>query len=305
MSDIIYVDRLTGKKQIEKVYKGAVIRFLYGDSKLSRLIQPFLLPPLAKWPFISHCYGLLQKRPSSVKKILPFIKNFDVNISEFLMPLTHFKSFNDFFIRRLKPEFRPIALGEKIVSMPADGRYYFYQDIDQVDGFIVKGKKFSLASLLENKELAQKYQGGSMVIVRLCPSDYHRFHFPCDCIPGETRLLNGYLYSVNPLAIKKNLNIFTQNKRTICELATTHFGKILYLEIGATNVGSIQQTYCPFQPALKGDEKGYFEFGGSSLILLFQKGRIRFDQDLLDATQSGYEIRCLMGQQMGTLIQKF
>ena len=138
-----------------------------------------------------------------------------------------------------------------------------------------------------------------MAIVRLCPSDYHRFHFPCDCVPGQTRLINGWLYSVNPLAIKNNLDIFTQNKRTLCELETNRFGKILYLEIGATNVGSIQQTYEPFEKQPKGAEKGYFEFGGSSLILLFAKGMIQFDQDLLDATEAGLEMRCLMGQQMG------
>jgi phosphatidylserine decarboxylase len=299
MSDIIIVDRLTRQKQIEKVYKGTAIRFLYGDGIISRVISPYLLPLVAKYSFFSKFYGFLQKQPASAKKILPFIEKFDIDPSEFLMPPSYFKSFNEFFIRHLKPESRPIVGGARVAVMPADGRYYFYQDIDQVDGFIVKGKKFSLSSLLDNKHLAQQYQGGSMVIVRLCPSDYHRFHFPFDCVPGATKLLNGWFYSVNPLAIKKNLHIFSQNKRTLCELESHQFGKVLYLEIGATNVGSIQQTYRPFQVVSKGEEKGYFEFGGSSLILLFQRGTITFDQDLLEATQAGYEIRCLMGQQMG------
>jgi phosphatidylserine decarboxylase len=230
---------------------------------------------------------------------VPFIRKFEVDPSEFLLPVTAFTSFNDFFVRKLKIEVRPIAPGKDAAVMPADGRYFFYQDICQCDGFVVKGKKFNLAALLKDPVLAAQYEGGSMVIARLCPSDYHRFHFPCDCIPSSTRLINGWYYSVNPIAIRKNLEIFTQNKRTVCELKTDNFGNILYLEIGATSVGSIQETYVPdtFQP--KGAEKGYFEFGGSSLILLFTKGSIQFDEDLLQATEAGYEIRCLMGQRMG------
>ncbi|CUI17925.1 phosphatidylserine decarboxylase [Candidatus Protochlamydia naegleriophila] len=299
MADIVYIDRLTGQKQVEKVYKGKAIRLLYGNRWISHLLRPSLLPLLAKWPWFSSLYGALQKRRSSAKKIAPFVKAFDIDTAEFLLPISHFQSFNDFFIRRLKPEARPITPGASVAVMPADGRYYFYQDIDAVDGFIVKGKKFCLGALLGDKNLAKEYEGGGMTIVRLCPSDYHRFHFPCDCIPGQSHLINGWLYSVNPLAIKNNLDIFTQNKRTLCELQTSHFGKVLYLEIGATNVGSIRQTYEPFKEQAKGAEKGYFEFGGSSLILLFAKGAIQFDQDLLEATEAGLEMRCLMGQQMG------
>lgn len=299
MADIVYIDRLTGQKQIEKVYKGKAISLLYGSHWIGRVLRPFLLPLLAKWPWFSSLYGLLQKRRASAKKIAPFVKAFGVDTSEFLLPVSQFRSFNDFFIRCLKPEVRPIAPGDSIAVVPADGRYYFYQDIDAVDGFIVKGKRFCLSALLGEETLAKAYQGGSMVIARLCPSDYHRFHFPCACIPGRTRLINGWLYSVNPLAIKNNLDIFTQNRRTLCELQTSHFGKILYMEIGATNVGSIQQTYEPFKQQVKGAEKGYFEFGGSSLILLFAKGVIQFDPDLLEATEAGMEMRCLLGQQMG------
>lgn len=299
MNEIVYVDRMTGQKQVEKIYKGKALNLLYGDGWLGRLIRPLFLSLFSKSPFFSILYGKLQKRGSSVKKIVPFIKKFNVDSSEFLLPISAFTSFNDFFVRKLKIEVRPIAPCKDAVVMPADGRYFFYQDISQCDGFVVKGKKFNLADLLKDPALAAQYEGGSMVIARLCPSDYHRFHFPCDCIPAATRLINGWYYSVNPIAIRKNLEIFTQNKRTVCELKTDNFGKILYLEIGATSVGSIRETYIPdtFQP--KGAEKGYFEFGGSSLILLFAKGSIHFDDDLLQATEAGYEIRCLMGQRMG------
>lgn len=296
---IIYINRQTGQKCEEKVYKEGAIRLLYGKSWLPQWMQSWILFPLVKWPFFSAFYGYLQKRRFSAKKIHPFIKNFDVDASEFLDPVSTFRSFNDFFIRRLKPEVRPFPTKDEIAVMPADARYYFYQNIAACEGFIIKGKKFNLEELLQSSALAQEYQQGSMVLARLCPSDYHRFHFPCDCLPGPTEKLAGTLYSVNPLAIKKNIHIFTQNKRTLCKLQTPHFGQVLYIEVGATNVGSIQQTYVPNRGQKRGAEKGYFEFGGSSLILLFPPNTIQFDKDLLAATAQGLEIRCLMGQSMG------
>jgi phosphatidylserine decarboxylase len=304
MTNIIYIDRQTGQKVTEKVYQEQALRLLYGDSWLSRAVRPWLLPPLVRRPWFSSFYGYLQKRRSSVRNIIPFIEAFHVDTSEFLDPVTHFRSFNDFFIRRLKPEARPIAQDPSVAIIPADGRYYFYSNIKECDGFIVKNQKFELAALLGDASLANEYQEGSMVIARLCPSDYHRFHFPCDCLPGPAQLINGWLYSVNPLAVKRNIQILAQNKRTLCKLQTSLFGRVLYLEIGATSVGSIQETYNPGEWQVKGTEKGFFEFGGSALILLFSKNTIEFDRDLLSATTKGFEIRCLMGQSMGRSMEK-
>lgn len=305
MNKVIFIDRQTGRENEEKVYGRRALELLYGDSWISRLLGWMLLPLLVKWPFFSAFYGYLQKRPSSVKKIQPFIEAFKVDASEFLEPVKAHPSFNDFFIRRLKPTARPIASGEDVAVIPADGRYYFYQHLDRETGFVVKGQRFRLDELLEDQVLAERYTNGSMLIARLCPHDYHRFHFPCAGIPGETRLINGWLYSVNPMAIKRDIAIFTKNKRTVCPLQTKNFGEVLYLEIGATNVGSIHQTYIPFQEQAKGAEKGYFSFGASSLILLFEKGRIQFDADLLEASERGLEIRCLMGQHMGVAALPF
>lgn len=302
MNDIIYIDRQTGKKLREKVYSEQGLRLLYGDSILSRLVRPWLLPSLSKLSLFSTFYGYLQKHRLSSRKIQPFIDSFHIDASEFLEPVSHFRSFNDFFIRKLKPEARPIVADPTTAIIPADGRYYFYENIEHCPGFIVKGCKFELETLLNSSSLAKEYREGSMVLGRLCPSDYHRFHFPCDCLPGPTHLINGWLYSVNPWAIKRNIQILVQNKRALCELRTSHFGKVLYLEIGATNVGSIQETYTLGKQQAKGAEKGYFEFGGSALILLFKKNTIAFDADLLAATEEGFEIRCLLGQSMGKSI---
>lgn len=299
MEPIIYIDRKTKKRQKEKVYGAVSLKLLYGDGALSRLFGAPLAYLLARIPWISACYGWLQNRPFTAEKISPFIQEFDVDVSEFEKDPKAFTSFNDFFKRRLKASARPIAPDPKAAIIPADGRYFFYQNGAQADGFCVKGEKFMLADLLQDQEMAKRYAHGAMAIARLCPSDYHRYHFPCDCIPRETRLINGWLYSVNPASIKKNIHVFTQNKRTLCMLKTTHFGDVLFLEIGATCVGAIHETYTPGRFYAKGEEKGYFSFGGSSLILIFPPNAIAFDQDLLEATAQNVEIKCLMGQSMG------
>lgn len=299
MFEIVYIDRLTGRKEVEKVYKGRALELLYGGHWINRLLGAPLLPLLVKYPFFSAFYGYLQKRTVSAKKIPSFIQAFNIDTSEFLESVSHFKSFNDFFIRKLKPEARPIAKGNNVAIIPADGRYYFHQHLELNEEFIVKSHPFNLSALLEDKALAAEYAGGSLMMARLCPSDYHRFHFPCACLPGETRLINGWVYSVNPMAVKRDIHIFTKNKRTLCTLETEAFGQVLYMEIGATAVGSIRQTYTPLVAQEKGAEKGYFEFGASALLILFKRGAIQFEPDLLEATRRGIEIRCLMGQQMG------
>lgn len=302
MEPIYYIDRISGQTCQEQVYGAAFLRLLYGKSLGSRLFGTPLGHFLAKSPLFSALYGWLQNRKCSAKKIAPFIKMFDVDTSEFLNAPSTFKSFNDFFTRRLKTTARPIAQESTTAIIPADGRYLFYQNIAEADGFVVKGQKFDLETLLQDAELAKKYRQGAMVIARLCPTDYHRYHFPCDCLPSETHFINGWLYSVNPVAIKQNVSIFTENKRTLCTLDSPHFGKVLFLEIGATCVGAIHETYEPGRFQHKGDEKGYFSFGASSLILLFPPDTIRFDQDLLKASAKHIEIKCLMGQSMGVSI---
>lgn len=299
MKPILYIDRISKKQCTEKVFGDSQIRLLYGDTFLNRMIGKKIAYALARLPWFSAFYGSLQNKPASAKKIMPFIETFAVDTTEFAKKPSEYVSFNDFFTRKLKRSARPIAPGKDTAIIPADGRYYFYQNIKKTDGFIVKGKKFSLTDLLQDEKLAAEYEEGAMVIARLCPTDYHRYHFPCDCKAGETILINGLLHSVNPAAIKKNIEIFTENKRTLCILDSKQFGKVLFLEIGAICVGTINQTYKPNTLFAKGDEKGYFSFGGSSLIILFPPNSIQFDQDLLDATAKHIEIKCLMGQSMG------
>lgn len=293
MDPIIYIDRASGRKEVEKVYGAFALQLLYGNSFTGSVLRYIA----ARNPFFSSLYGYWQKQPWTRSKIQSFIEAYQIDTSEFLEPIESFCSFNDFFIRKLKPEARPIVDSQAII--PADGRYRVFPRIDHAEGFVVKGERFHLESLLEDAVLAKRYASGSMVMARLSPSDTHRFMFPCACIPEATRCINGWLYSVNPIAIKRDIDIFASNKRTLCVLHTESFGDVIYMEIGATNVGSIHQTYTPGRSYAKGEEKGFFEFGASALILLFEEGRISLNNDLIAATAQGLEMRCLIGQSLG------
>ncbi len=292
MEPIIVIDRETGKKIEEKVFGGGLLKAFYGN--------PFGRPfahLISRIPLISSLYGAWQKTSLTRKNIAPFIKTYQIDKSEFRQPIEEFRSFNDFFIRKLKHECRPIAQGQNIAVMPADGRYRFFQNIQETDGFIVKGEKFDLSKLIGDPILSEKYASGTMVMARLCPTDYHRFHFPVDCTPSSSHLINGYLYSVNPIALKQNIHIFTKNKRKITHLESEEFGKVIFIEVGATNVGSIHENFEPNFPYKKGEEKGYFSFGASSLVILFEPGKIVLDPDLTQ--QNEFELLCKMGTRLG------
>ncbi len=289
MKNIRYINRQTGLEETEEVFGEQAIRFLYGKSPLGYI----MLHSLAKWPPVSAFYGYLQNKKSSKAKVIPFIKRFGIDTSEFLDPPEAFESFNHFFVRKLKPEARPFS---ENAIIPADGRYRFYQKIDKDLHFDVKNRQFSLETILQSKELADKYSKGSLVIARLCPTDCHRFYFPFDCTPSKAKFINGKLFSVNPIAIKDNPWIWGVNRRMLTTLHSEQYGDVLYLEVGATNVGSIIQTYTPDKAVKKGDEKGYFEFGGSALLIFFEPGKITFDSDLVG---HDLEVRCLIGQSLG------
>jgi phosphatidylserine decarboxylase len=149
--------------------------------------------------------------------------------------------------------------------------------------------------------LATQFAKGSVLISRLCPVDYHRFHFPCAGTPSAPRLINGPLYSVSPIALRRRPTILWENKRLVTVLETETLGRVLLLEIGATCVGAVTQTYAAGTSVKKGDEKGYFSFGGSSTITLFEPGKVRFSEDLLHHSVEGRELYARMGQPAGTV----
>jgi phosphatidylserine decarboxylase len=296
MDQIIYFDRYRNETCVEKVYGDKALHWTYGT-----LAGRMSLNLLVKRAIFSHWYGWRMDQPSTREMIVPFIREYELDVSDFARNVDDFQNFNEFFIRRLQPEARPIDPNPASVAFPADGRHLCVPDLSKCNGLFVKGEMFDLNKLLDDRDLADQYAQGSLLLSRLCPVDYHRFHFPAACVPGSTRLINGPLYSVNPIALCRNIHILATNKRCITELQTHAFGKVLLVEIGATCVGSICQTYTCGVPVLKGDEKGYFRFGGSSIITIFEPGRIRFDTDLMEQSWQHRELYAHMGDHMGTL----
>jgi phosphatidylserine decarboxylase len=294
---IRYFDRAKRTVGTEQVYGEAWLRWTY-ESAPGRLA----LAALFRRAIVSRFYGWRMSRAFSAQAVLPFIVDYDLDVDEFVKKPFAFKSFNDFFCRTLKPGARPIAGSERVAVLPADGRHLAFQNVDAAEGFYAKGQRFDLKSFLGDEGLAREFAGGSLLISRLCPVDYHRFHFPVAGTPGEARLINGWLYSVSPIALRRNLAYLWENKRMVTLVESPVFGQVAVVEIGATMVGSIVQTFLAGRPVAKGDEKGLFKFGGSCVVTLFPPRRIRFDADLVKQSAAGLEVYAKMGERLGEAV---
>ena len=291
---IRYFDRYDRTTKTEKVFGERWLRFAY-DNPVGR----FAVWLFAKRRLFSWYYGRQMNREGSDIHIFKFIADYNVDVSEFAKSPFEFNTFNQFFHRALKPEARPIAQGAGVAVLPADGRHLAFPDVDKAAGFYVKGSKFTLEELLGDKDLAARFAGGSLLISRLCPSDYHRFHFPVSGIPSEAKLVKGSLYSVSPIALRRNILYLVQNKRFITLIEAPDFGTVAMIEVGATNVGSIVESFVAGRAAVKGEEKGMFAFGGSCVITLFKPGRIIFDADLVEQSAHCTETYARMGDRLG------
>lgn len=292
--NIEYFNRYTGKVEQEQVYGEAFLRFTYGNP-----LGKISLHGLVKRSLFSKWYGSRMDAPGSRGKVLPFIQDYKVDPREFLDSPDQFRSFNEFFYRKLKPGARPLCQDPGAAVFPADGRHLGFESISAAEGIFVKGSVFTLENLFQDHSLAKLFKDGSLVLSRLCPVDYHRFHFPVDGVPGPSKLIPGPLFSVNPLALRQNIEILTQNKRSYCLIDSPQFGKVAMFEIGATCVGGFEYTYIPGAAMKKGAEKGFFKFGGSSTITIFQKGRIQLAADLLENSRQYRELYARMGDCMG------
>ena len=292
MSDIHYFNRHTGQMETEQVYGEGFLRFSYQNP-----LGALPLHAMVKRVGFSRWYGKRMDDPATKAKVAPFISKYGLDPAEFADSPDSYATFNEFFYRKLKPEARPIADTKAV--FPADGRHLGFQKASAISGVFVKGQKFDLGRLLGDDSLAAKYTDGSLVLSRLCPVDYHRFHFPASGTPGETRLINGPLFSVSPIALRQRLSYLWENKRTITKLETSNLGTVLLLEIGATCVGSILQTFTPGKPVRKGDEKGYFAFGGSSTITIFEPGAVNLAEDLVEYSSKQIELYAKVGTAMG------
>lgn len=258
-----------------------------------------LLELLIKKKLFSKIYGGYCDTSFSKKKIAPFIKNFNIDMSITNKNIDEFRSFNDFFIRQLNTNARPIDMNEDTLVSPGDGRLLAFTNISTDSLIQVKGITYSLSELIGDNKIAKDYEGGVCLVLRLCPTDYHRFHFVDSGVPLENHFIKGNYYSVNPVALERIPKLYCQNKREWSIFKSDNFDDIIHIEVGATCVGTIEQSYTPNKRVSKGDEKGYFKFGGSTTILFFKKDTIKIDEDILDQSALGFETQVLMGESIG------
>ena len=295
LDPIQYVDGETGELREELVYGAGWIRWLYGTA-LGRMISALVALP----PF-SRIYGWFQDRPSSRKKVAPFIDQYGIRMADFLPEegagdQQPYSSFNAFFTRRVAEGARPFAQGADFPA-PCDARYFAYEALNDQVSVPVKGDLFNAIALLGESRWTSCFADGPGFIARLCPVDYHRFHYPDDGALLASWRIPGALHSVNPWALAERQDIFMINERQVSILQTERFGRLAYVEVGATCVGRIVQTHHGehFQ---RGEEKGMFLFGGSTVIVIGEPGKWQVDADLLERTQAGRETYLKMGAKL-------
>ncbi len=297
------VDSRTGTLIYEKVWGKSLLDLLYGDTN-TRSWKAALRSIIAKAPVISWAWGKYNDCSYTRKKISAFCQEYHINEKEFERQIKDFSSFNDFFVRKLRPETRPIDPDRTSLVAPADARYTFIPDITQDMPFTIKGHRFQLASFLGSEREALQYEGGTLVIARLCPIDCHRYVFPLEAtIIDGPKEISGPLYSVSPIATSKFPWIWWHNKRVITTLQTVDEMTYCMAEVGATNCGTIVETFGEKKSVQKGEEKGYFRLGGSAILLLFPKGSIQIDTSLLKLQSDfGTEVYCHYGQKIANLV---
>ncbi|KAJ3256853.1 hypothetical protein HK103_005097 [Boothiomyces macroporosus] len=297
---ILYQDRATGQLVKEKMptYIRLGIRLLYQVAGSKSAVESKAIKRFLKNYTIKQ--GAKFDSPASKAQISQFAAYHDLDLDEILDPIDSFQNFNEFFYRKLKPDARTLASADpNVVVSPADARTNVFQTVSAAQEFWIKGSKFNLSTLFGDDELASIFADGSMSISRLAPQDYHRFHFPVDGTVGPTKKVEGTYFTVNPMAVRTTVDVYTENVRTITIINSTHHGKVAYVCIGAMLVGSIVLTSSEGQQVQRMDEHGYFKFGGSTILLFFEKGRIEFDSDLLSNSATSLETLVKMGNSLG------
>lgn len=271
----------------EKVFGEWFLKWIYHTRSGSMLSFLF-----TKLPF-SSIYGGMKNLGFTKKDIIPFIEDYAINIDEF-EDISHFKNFNDFFIRKFKENQRSFEQDSNIFPAFCEGRYLVYNSPKET---LVKNSWIDPRLFLE-KEDQNIFKNGQVIISRLAPVDYHRFHFPDDGEVLKNYKVDGLLNSVTPYALSAKPDVLMTNKREITILDTSNFGKIAYVEVGALSVGTIKQTYSN-DTFKKGEEKGYFLFGGSTVVIITENKIIDFNEDILQKTKEGIETFVKLGCSLG------
>ena len=268
--------------------QNAVLKKLYG-TVWGRLLLKILTAPA-----VSEIVGAFMDSPLSKPFVSPFIRSHNIDTSQYIM--TGVRSYNDFFTRKIKPQSRQIDMEKSHLISPCDSKLTVYR-VDKDSLFRIKNSLYSVADLLNSKKLAERYSGGLCLIFRLEVDDYHRYCYIDSGTKTENWFIAGELHTVNPIALK-HYNIYKRNCREYTMLRTENFGDVIQAEVGAMMVGRIVNHHgkASFR---RGEEKGMFMFGGSTVVLLIERGRAVIDADIVRNSASGIETVVKYGEKIG------
>lgn len=269
-------------KLLENIYKTLPGRLL---------LKPFTNPAVSK------LVGRLLDTKLSAHAIVPFAEKHQIRMSDYKGNC--FRSYNDFFCREIAPGKRPVAKEENVLISPCDAKLSCYP-VTAEGRVKVKQTAYTLEELLKNKALAKRFEGGQMLVFRLTVDDYHHFCYVDDGKKTRNIRIPGVLHTVNPAA-GDVVPIYKENAREYSLLKSKHFGTVLMMEVGALFVGKIVNLH-EAAVVWRGQEKGHFEFGGSTVILCLQKGRACLDEDIMKNSMEGIETIVRMGERIGEQI---
>ena len=281
-------DRKTKKYEEIVQYGQGALKFLYGNV-FGRILLRIAVSPAA-----SRLYGYINSRPSSRKKIPGFIESNKIRVEDF--EDREYRSFNDFFTRKLREGSRIIDADESRLISPADAKLLIY-DITEDLRINVKGREYMLDEISGGLNNPEEYSGGKCLVYRLCMDDYHRYCFIDDGTVTQTKVIKGKLHTVSSLS--KEYKIYKENHRVVSVLSTKHFGEVIHIEVGALLVGKIVNRNV--QDFSKGEEKGFFEPGGSTIIQLFKKDAVQIDEDIVQQSLDNTETKVLYGEGVGSV----
>ncbi len=284
--NVYFVHRPTGELRRETAEMDA---WLYGTGRGRTVLRSFLLRP------VSRLYGRFADSFLSRLRVHKFVRKYDIELSDF--EGRPYRTLNQLFTRRYRDGVRQFTTEQAAFPVPAEGRCLVYPDLRH--DIRVKGATLSAGQLLQDEQAGEAFQGGSALVVRLTGQDYHRIHFPVDCSVSSSWSVPGRLDSVHPHATRTKDNILLENRRDCCLLETENFGRIALAEVGGLLVGSIVQTFEQETGLTRGEEKSYFRFGGSTVVVLFQQDMIAFDEDLVQNSRRGLETWVPLGETIG------
>ncbi|MCD4748381.1 MAG: phosphatidylserine decarboxylase [Thermoanaerobaculales bacterium] len=291
---LMVVDRRSGELVEEPVLGDGLLRLAYTSP-----LRPIVRATLFRSGLASALLGWFSDTSWSRRRIKPTVTALDIDVEEFREPAESYRTFNDFFTRRLRDGARPYDPDPNIFCSPADARLTVIPQLEETTVVPVKGATFDLRSLLRRppKDLVS-FIGGPVLIFRLCPADYHRYHFPTSGRVRSRHEISGRYDSVNPLPISLGLPVFTENRRVVSMVHFEHFGPAAFVEVGAFGVGGIVETHGDGTFEKMG-EKAYFRFGSSTLILVLERNRIHIDSDLIENSNRGLESLVRAGERVG------